>query len=203
MTCNHLCVRVCLFVFLFFSGQVMTSGADLARLFRTEFDKLAVLGAPSPVAAPPGEALPAGAPPPRESLSWACAERPQRAAGCLTVLPGAAVAGLLQRAAGCLTVLLYGQTGTGKTYSMKELADLFFKRSASSGACAAPAGAADAGFVYEVQCFEVLHKGNTVFDLLDSRNKVPLLQGCCRAPARPAPCDVTFVTFAHFTLTPP
>jgi hypothetical protein len=184
MTCNHLCVRVCLFVFLFFSGQVMTSGADLARLFRTEFDKLAVLGAPSPVAAPPGEALPAGAPPPRESLSWACAERPQRAAGCLTVL-------------------LYGQTGTGKTYSMKELADLFFKRSASSGACAAPAGAADAGFVYEVQCFEVLHKGNTVFDLLDSRKKVPLLQGCCRAPARPAPCDVTFVTFAHFTLTPP
>ena len=35
-------------------------------------------------------------------------------------------------------------------------------------------------FVYEIQCFEVLHKGNTVFDLLDARNKVKLLEDAHR-----------------------
>ena len=84
------------------------------------------------------------------------------------------------RRAGCLTVLLYGQTGTGKTYSMKELAALFFERHAAEGGEARCAGDShsDAGndFVYELQCFEVLHKGNTVFDLLDSRAKVTLLE---------------------------
>ena len=33
-----------------------------------------------------------------------------------------------------LTVLLYGQTGTGKTYTMRELAELFVASVASSGA---------------------------------------------------------------------
>jgi hypothetical protein len=66
---------------------------------------------------------------------------------------------------GGLTVLLYGQTGTGKTYTMKELAQLFFGSSP-----------ADSSYTYELQCFEVLHKGNTVFDLLDGRVKVKLLE---------------------------
>ena len=81
-----------------------------------------------------------------------------------------------------LTVLLYGQTGTGKTYTMRELAELFFASVASSGADRSGAersgadGDSGSGRVLELQCFEVLHKGNTVYDLMDARAKVQLLQ---------------------------
>ena len=65
------------------------------------------------------------------------------------------------------------QTGTGKTFTMTELADLFFNNKKDDHT-------AGAEIVYEIQCFEVLHKGNTVFDLLNMRAKVKLLEDAHR-----------------------
>jgi len=80
--------------------------------------------------------------------------------------------GDLQDHAPYLTVLLYGQTGTGKTYTMRELIGEFFSKTPQSH------GAGELAF--ELQCFEVLHKSSTVFDLLDGRKQVKLLEDAHR-----------------------
>lgn len=68
-----------------------------------------------------------------------------------------------------LTVLLYGQTGTGKTFTMRELVGEFFSRTEAQ----AKEGES---FHLELQCFEVLHRSSTVYDLLDARKQVKLLE---------------------------
>eukprot|EP00392_Amoebophrya_sp_AT5.2_P003374 g3379.t1 len=65
-----------------------------------------------------------------------------------------------------LTLLCYGQTGTGKTYSMREAVEYVLGEWLE--------GTEQVVQAVSVQCFEVLHK--TVFDLLDERKVVKALE---------------------------
>ncbi|CAD7962273.1 unnamed protein product [Amoebophrya sp. A120] len=97
----------------------------------------------------------------------------------------ASSANMKSSASSSTTYLCYGQTGSGKTFTMKELVhDVFGKmqelredrnQDNKDHVVDSPT-VRNPNLKCRMQCFEVLHKQNTVFDLLSQRKKVKILE---------------------------
>ncbi|CAD7973072.1 unnamed protein product [Amoebophrya sp. A25] len=81
-------------------------------------------------------------------------------------------------AQGSHTILCYGQTGTGKTFTMREIVDEILQDLQNQSDTIITSSSCEEVQVVEIQCFELLHK--VAFDLLDGRKQVKILEDASR-----------------------